>query len=93
MPKQTMNAMRDLKALDGEGWFPKIHHFASDKFASSPSTFEQHWGYCQRVQSFRDGNNDVPCRRIRTVVDAKQAGATWEDAIARAWQRYPALGK
>jgi hypothetical protein len=91
MPRQTMNAMRELKSLGGESIFPRLHHFASDKFASAPSTFQQHWDYCEKVQEFRDGNNDQTCRRIQAAVQAKKAGSTWERAIERAWQRFPAL--
>lgn len=94
MPKQTRNAMTELKALGGAAYFEQIHHFASDKFKTPASPFQTHWDYCGAKDSFRGGgNNDQTCRRIKAVIENRKAGATWERAIARAWQQFPALSK
>lgn len=92
MPRQTQAAMKKLQAIGGEGYFTRIHHFASDKFRSPPSTFKVHWDWCDERESFRDGgNNDQTCRRIQAVIKNREAGATWDRAIERAWQQFPAL--
>lgn len=94
MPRQTKFAMEALEAEGGAGYFERIHHFASPKFRSDPSTFQEHWDYCGGVQSFRDdGNNDQTCRRIQAVVQHRKRGATWDRAIQRAWEQFPALSK
>lgn len=84
--------MKQLDALGGRSWFPKLHHFSTAKFDSVESSFEQHWDYCNKVGSFKPDEENVQTRRrLQAAVLAAKGGASWDAAVAHAWQTCPLL--
>ena len=89
MHRELWKADRELPELSIESSFQQIHHFSSERFASSPSTLHQFEKYSEGVSDFEDGENAQTIRRALAVVENVRDGSSLDDAIADAWRTFP----
>ncbi len=74
MHRELWKADRELRELSIESSFQQIHHFSSERFASSPSTLHQFEKYSEGVSDFEDGENAQTIRRALAVVENVRDG-------------------
>ncbi len=89
MSELTLSILRKLSEAGGEEMLPRLHHFSSPKFASSPPTFQQHWDYSVGVDESKGGENEQTRERINAALLARDTTQSWDDAIQHAWQEFP----
>ncbi len=89
MHRELWKMARELRELSIESSFQRIHHFSSERFASSPSTLHQFEKYSEGVSDFEDGENAQTIRRALAVVENIRDGSSLDDAIADAWRTFP----
>lgn len=91
MGKSTISVLRELKICGGESYLPKLHHFSSNSFRSSPPSFKKHYAYSIDVNEADGGENEQTKRRIQHTISLVKSGMTWSQAINEAWSRYPII--
>ena len=69
MHRELWKADRELRELSIESSFQQIHHFSSERFASTPLTLHQFEKYSEGVSDFEDGENAQTIRRALAVVE------------------------
>ncbi len=81
----------EWEALKIDSHFPKVHHFSSEKFKSSPPTLSEHYEYCK--------DKEIESENLQTLERAERAGELFkerlkiDDAIKKSWIKYPVLGR
>ena len=73
--------------LNFESYFSSIHHFASDKFASPPSSLNAFYDWC-KGREIRDENQQTVARAIHAA-NLNKSGTFISLAIVQAWEKYP----
>ena len=89
MGNSAISFLRELKICGGESYLPKLHHFSSNSFRSSPPSFQKHYAYSINVNESERGENEQTKRRIQYAISLVKSGMTWSQAINEAWIKYP----
>lgn len=92
--RTTVDLVEALRALGlNDARFRRLHHFPSDRDPER-SRLNDHVGYCMRQERFvPEGTNVNTARRLEACLARLRAGASWDDAIREAVQRFPIPGR
>ena len=87
---QIEEMKKEWSILDIQEDFPKVHHFSSDKFTSSPPSLQKHYNYCKRIGRIT-GENVQTLKRAIEVASLVKKGKNIEEALTLAWGLYPII--
>jgi hypothetical protein len=86
--KSQLETMRNKwKRLNIERYFPKVHHFSSDKFKSEPSSLDVFYKHC--VSKEIEDENLQTINRAIEVTRLYESGVSILSAIREAWNNFP----
>jgi hypothetical protein len=75
-----------------EALFRRIHHYGPNRYQNH-SLLKDHLSYCDRAAFFsEEGTNVGTARRLAVCLARLRAGATWEEALRDARERFPVPG-
>jgi hypothetical protein len=91
MPQETIRILKrlcDVHQMSNDQ-FRRVHHFSAS--GKSTTTIKRHLNYCRnlRTNEFSGDTNVRTRQRLHIVLDEKDRGATWEQALGAALKKYP----
>lgn len=87
MNTDLLEMKKRWKELGIESYFSSVHHFSSDKFASSPSSLNAFSVWC-KDREIR-GENHQTVARAKFAASLNKSGTFINSAIVEAWEKYP----
>ena len=80
---------RKWESLGIQKHFSKVHHFASDKFATNPSSLNVFYNWCTKREIMDE--NSQTLQRALTTATLFEGGQSIEQSIETAWKNHPII--